>query len=125
MKLAWTYNSRLDLLWAVSTLSQVIEEDLRSRLAQLVKKANRLLLYARENQLKIVFELPDWSYLQIIGFSDVFFENNVDNSNHLGFIIFLLKRFKIANKIHFKFYKARRIVRSVPSWDLIAFVDMF
>lgn len=122
---AWICNSRRDLSCGVSTLAKVIEADFNSRQKKMVKRVNKLLLYARKNPVQLILELIDLASLHIVGFSDASFENNVDNSTQLCFFIFLRDSFNRASKIHFKSYKSRRIIHSVLYGELFAFADIF
>lgn len=89
MQLAWLFTQDKTFLCAISTLAQVFEPDFSSRQPKLVRNVNKLLFYAKENPVPLVFERFDLASLQIVGFSDAFLANNADNSTKVGFIIYL------------------------------------
>lgn len=125
MLLAWFLHSLIDLLFAVSTLSQFIDSDFIDNRTLLVKSVNKLFAHARGNPIQIVFQPLDMTSLHVVGFSDAYFANNKDHSTQIGYIIFVCDGSNISVQIQFKSYKVRRIVRSVHSGKFIALSDKY
>lgn len=78
-----------------------------------------------DHPIGITIPRLDKRSLRIVGFSDASFANNHNLSTQLGHIVFLMDKSNAAAPISFKSYKARRIVRSAMSGEVIAFSDMF
>lgn len=125
MNLAWLAHSRPDCLFEVSQLNQVTkniyEEDRRG----IIRRANKLIKYTKENKVTLSFKSLDKSKLKVIGFSDASFATNCDFTSQLGYIIFVGDFTGKVSPAFFKSYKARRVTRSVMAAELIAFSDMF
>lgn len=124
MKLGWLANTRPDCLFEISQLSQVTEEMFKKNPHDCVKRLNRTIRYARNNEVNINFPKLNLQSLRIIGYSDASFANNNDFTSQLGYIVFIADKHDNAIPLIFKSYKAKRITRSAMSAEVIAFSDM-
>lgn len=115
MQLAWLSHSRPDLIFEVSNLDEVVEARFLNNKSALVKRVIKILKFARDNPVRLLFKLLDHPSIHIIGFYDASFANNQDLSKQYGYILFLRDRFDHYILLQFKSYKARRIARSVLS----------
>lgn len=125
MKLAWLANTRPDCMFEISQLAQVTDEMFSKDSVQHIKRLNKTVVYATSHPITLKIPKLDLLSLRVVGFSDASFANNHDLSTQLGHIVFLADKKGAAVPIHFKSYKARRIVRSAMAGEIIAFSDMF
>ena len=125
MRLAWLSNSRPDCLFEISQIAHVTESMFEGSKKQVIKRLNKAVKYAINNQLSLKIRRLETKSLRIIGFSDASFANNADLSSQLGYIIFLGDRHDNVVPICFKSYKARRVTRSVMAGEVICFSDLF
>lgn len=125
MKLAWLSHSRPDCLFEISQLTQITKDVFEQERRTLIRRTNKLIKYAKQNELSLRFPKLDKNSLKIVGFSDASFAGNRDFSSQLGYLIFLSDDSGSVCPVVFKSYKARRVTRSVMGAELIAFSDMF
>ena len=123
--MAWLSHSRPDVLFEVSQLSQITIDRFKLERSDIIKRVNRIFKYAQENLVSIRFPKLDKDTLKVVGYSDASFAMNMDNSSQLGYIVFICGGKGNVIPIHFKSYKARRVVRSAMAAELISFGDMF
>lgn len=125
MEFAWLANSRPDCLFSISQLAQVTDEMFQQNLPLHIRYLNTAFKFAIDNPVSLAILRLDLESLRVLGFSDSSFANNHDLSTQLGHIIFLADGNGTAVAIHFKSYKARRVVRSALGGEIFAFSDMF
>lgn len=125
MKLAWLSHTRPDVLFEVSQLTQVTVDQFKENKTEIIRRTNRAVMYVKDESVAIKFPKLNLETLQVIGYSDASFCNNVDLTSQLGYIIFVGDGSGNVIPIQFKSYKARRVVRSAMAAELIGFADMF
>ena len=125
MKLSWLANSRPDCSFAISQLAQVTDEIFAKEKQKVIRKLNTAVKFAITNPISLKIPRLELESIRVIGFSDSSFANNRDLSTQLGQIVFLGDNRGTVVPIHFKSYKAKRIVRSAMAGELIAFSHMF
>lgn len=125
MKLAWLAHSRPDCLFEVFQLTQLTKELFEVDRRTIVKRINKLIIYAKKNNVCIRFVKLDPSSFEIIGFSDASFAGTRDFTSQLGYIIFVSDKSGSVIPMLYKSYKARRVTRSVMGAEMIAFSDTF
>lgn len=125
MRLAWLANSRPDCLFEINQLAQITEHMFKDRPNEMVRRLNKAIRYATENQVRLKIPKLDVESLRIVGFSDASFANNADLLTQLGHVFFLTDECNKAAPITIKSFKCRRATRSAMAGDVIAFSDMF
>lgn len=109
--MAWTANSRPDILAGVDILSQTTENTYKPAY---VVKINGLVNHLHKTpDLKLGFVSLDPKTLKLIVFSDGSFEGNEDLSTQFGYVIVLADDSGKANLLHCSSSKTKRIVHSV------------
>lgn len=110
-QLAWTANSRPDILAGVNILSQVTETQFKeSHITKINSLVNHLHNTAR---MKLRYVTLDPKSLQLIVFCDGSFASNEDLSSQCGYIVLMADEQGKANLLHCASAKTKRIVRSV------------
>ena len=125
MNVAWLANTRPDMQFEISQLTQITQKMFDSNAKAYVKQINSLVRYAHNNVAHIQFPSLVRDTLRIVGFSDAAYANNYDLTSQLGRIILLSDVSNAVIPISFKSYKSRRVTRSVLSAEVIAFADLF
>lgn len=125
MRLAWLSHNRPECLFGISQLTQVTRGHFEENCRTIIRDTNKLIEFARENDISISFPQLDLKSLRVIGFYDASFAGNKDFTSQLGYVVFISDKNNRAIPIFFKSYKARRVTRSVMGAELIAFSDMF
>lgn len=125
MKLAWLSHSRPDCLFEISQLTQVTKEHFAEEPRAIVRRTNKLIRFAKTNDVSLRFIQLRPLALKIFGFSDASFAGNRDLTSQLGYVVFIGDSIDRVIPLIFKSYKARRVTRSVLGAELIAFSDMF
>lgn len=77
------------------------------------------------HQVTIRFPRLDIQTLRILGISDAAFANNKDLTSQLGVLVFLAGGNDCVIPLCFKYYKSRRVTRSVLAAELISFANLF
>ena len=125
MKVAWLANTRPDLQFEISQMTQVAMDRFSEDAATLIKRFNVVIRYARNIATSLKFPRLDMKSLRVVGYSDAAFANNQDLSSQLGRIILLMDGTGVSVQKSFKSYKSLRVTRSVLSAEIIAFDELF
>ena len=102
MKLAWLAHISPDVLFEVSQLTQIQTDRFKEDSKEIIKRANRVLKYAKDNIVSVKFPSLDVETIQLVGFSDASFAGNHDHTSQLGNIVFIADKTGSAIPIHFK-----------------------
>ncbi len=124
MKVAWLANTRPDLLFEISQLSQITQPMFEQDAKACLKRLNGVERYAQKNVGYLKFPCLEQANVRIVGYSDAAFANNHDLTSQLCRVILLMDKIDNAIPVSFKSYKSRRVTRSVLSAEAIAFADM-
>lgn len=108
-----------------SQLAQVTEYVYNAQRAVVLRRLNEATRCAVDHHHGIDILRIGRFFLRVVGFSDASFATNYDLTTQLGHIVFLVDKRNAAEPFSFKSYKARRVVRSAMSGEVIAFNDMF
>lgn len=122
-KLAWVVNSRPDIACAVAFASQVTSKTFEKHSQ---KTLNKIIKYLRSTKdLCLHFPKIHEGSLQLVVYSDASFNNNVDNTSQLGYIVLLMDRSGTCCVLQFSSHKSRRITRSSMAGETIALAEGF
>lgn len=124
-KITWLSYFHPDFLFEVSQFTQVAGQQLLDTTRKIFKHLNFICDYSRKNPGGVLVPPIYIESLRVIGLYDASFANNTYLSTQIGYIIFLADKFNNSTLIHFKSYKARRVVWSFLRGKLIYFSDMF
>eukprot|EP00171_Calliarthron_tuberculosum_P006558 IDg6558t1 len=125
MEIAWLGNSRPKLSLEISQLAQVTDDQYHCNQLSVVKKLNRVVKYAADNPLSILFPKLNHLNLRLVRFFDASFANDNDFSSLLGYILFLVDYSSCAVLLHFNSYKSIIVTTSVMAAESISFSYLF
>lgn len=125
MRLALLANSRPDCLLEIAQVAQVTKEMYKRQPRICIRRLKKSIRYAIDNRGTLTVPKLDKKGLRIVGFSDVFFAKNHDQSPQLVHIIFLVESNETAIPLFFKSYKARKVTTSAMPGEVIIFSDIF
>lgn len=121
-RLTWIQHTRPEIASTVNILSQCTETNFREK----IMLYNKTVLSIQQNtKCGLTMKKLDLPSLHTKVFSDSAFENSVDLSSQLSFIILLCDKFDSWNVVHFSSQKCRQIVRSILDAEVYAFADAF
>ena len=123
MRLAWLANTRSDLQFEISQITQITEQSFSENATTHLQRLNDAIRYATNNVACLKFPQLDLPSVKIIGCSDAAFAYNFDLSSQLGYILLLTDKNNAGILVSFKSYKSKRETRSVLSAEVIAFAD--
>lgn len=78
--LDWFANTLLDHLFEISQLFQVTEERFNNKRVSIIRRMNRITMYATDNPLLLKKSVLYRVYFRVVGFSDSSFANNYEIS---------------------------------------------
>ncbi len=80
MRVALLANTRLDLLFEISQLTQVLQKRFEDDAAAVVNRSNNTVKYTHANTTGIRFPKLDSKSIRLVGYSDAGFAKNYDLS---------------------------------------------
>ena len=123
--LDWLENSRPDLCVEISKIASTTSEKYGKNAKKYINRLNKVITYAQNYPTRIRCPKLDVATLRIVGYSEAAFAYNDTISSQEGWIIILLEADGNAVTISWRSHKSRRVTRSVPFGEVIAFAEMF
>ena len=125
-QLSWATQSRPDIACAVAQAAQVTEDLFNLDPKKYCKGLNSVVSHIlTTTDLELKFPNLDHSSLRIQVYSDGSYGNNLDGSSQLGYIIFLADDTDKCQPLFWSSHKSKRVSRSVPGSETMAFADAF
>lgn len=118
-------HSRTDFCFEISHLEKITKSKFSVTTSKYKKTINSASIYARKNELSLLFPKLNKSYPHFLGYSDCSIANNAYLLSQLAYIIFLVVYTKNFIPIIFRSYKARHICISAMSSEVISFSNIF
>lgn len=102
MKVTWMANTRTDLLFGISLLSQATAPMFAEIPGQYIKLFNSTVFLAKKNHVSIQFSKLDIKSLRVVICSEICFAGNQDLTSQLGRILLIIDDYNSAVPILYK-----------------------
>jgi hypothetical protein len=125
-KLSWAAHTRPNVSCATAQAGQVTDSMYAKEPLTYIKELNVVVKHLRKTaSFTLKYPKLDINSLTLKEYTDASYANNFDGSSQLGYIIFLADASGKYQPIVWSSHKSRRVTRSVPGIETMAFADEF